>query len=627
MKKFIDFLASLRWICVLMLFLLLLPVVASYIPVTYLYAEGVDADPETVDEFVFYDDVQENNVSKLVYDPMGHSVLYYDMEGNAYYLPEKLDGSLRVGDGVQIIKVSFGTMITVSCFLVSIFLVYTLGKEFRKREVCSSSFDQVDFSQPAQQAVQPKTKSGTQTAAKPQEKKGEKLVIEHVSFDDVAGYQQTKDSMQFLVTCLKNQKKLDQMGVKMPRGVLLYGPPGTGKTLMAKAIACTAQVPFFYASGSQFMEIYVGAGAKNVRAIYEKARKNAPCVVFIDEIDAIGCNRSGAMNDSERKQTLDELLVNLDGMGTSRGVLTIAATNMLGDLDPALTRSGRFDRKIAVPLPNLQDRIAILKVHAKNKRLSSGVDLDDIASMTGGFSGADLAGLLNEAGIIALQKDREVISRSDVEEAMIQVATGGEARGSSDKSVRRLVAYHEAGHAVAYRVIAKQPVSRVTIVGSTSGVGGVTFGKETADTAFPSKQSMEEQICVCYAGRAAEVVAFGESNMTVGASSDIKKATSLIRQYLVNFGMNESVGLIDMDVLANNRMVSSTDSQIVEEARKLSARLYKETVAVLKEYRGLLDMMVDELLRKQSLNEREVQSIFDRYMAKKDTDAAKEAKA
>lgn len=600
----------------MLVILLALPVVASYIPVTLLI--NYEGEPVEVDEFALYSDVQENNISELVYDPMGHSVLYYDMDGDLFYMPNRLSSSLKVGSDVEVTKLSFGTTITILCLVFSMALFYLIGRAYRNEcETTANSFNQVDFNAPPSQIQQGQSqKEASKATAKTQEKKNEKLVIEHVSFDDVAGYKQTKESMQFLVTCLKNQKKLEDMGVKMPRGVLLYGPPGTGKTLMAKAIACSAQVPFFYASGSQFMEIYVGAGAKNVRAIYEKAKKNAPCVVFIDEIDAIGCNRSGAVNDSERKQTLDELLVNLDGMGSSKGVLTIAATNMLGDLDPALTRSGRFDRKIAVPLPNMQDRIAILKVHARNKRLSSGVDLEDIASMTGGFSGADLAGLLNEAGIIALQKGAEIISRSDIEEAMIQVATGGEARGSTDKSVRRLVAYHEAGHAVAYKVIAKQPVSRVTIVGSTSGVGGVTFGKETSETSFPSKQSLEEQICVCYAGRAAEVVAFGESNMTVGASSDIKKATNLIRQYLINFGMSESVGLIDMDVLSNSRLSSSADDRIVEEARQLSMRLYKETIQVIRQYRGLLDMMVDELLQKQSLNEREVQSIFDRYAAK-----------
>ena len=278
----------------------------------------------------------------------------------------------------------------------------------------------------------------------------------------------------------------------------------------------------------------------------------------------------------------------------------------MDDLDPALTRSGRFDRKIAVPLPDRADRLAILKVHARNKRLSDDVDLEEIAMMTVGFSGADLSNILNEAGIIALQRGGDSINRNDVEKATLQTAMGGETKPNTDKDARTLVAYHEAGHALAHKLIAKEPVMRVTIVGSTAGVGGVTFGGSEKGRSFPSKKYLEQQIQVLYAGRAAEVLRFGGENMTVGASNDIERATKLIRQYIINYGMSDEVGLLNMDVLMNTKVSMVPDEKVLEKARTLSQKLYQDTLSVINAHRSLLDKMANALLERESLNEAEV---------------------
>lgn len=617
MKTIKDIFQAHTATCVVILVLLIIPIIISGVPMSAFYSGEEVAKDTSVN--IFYTDLFEDKVESVQYDTGANSFLYWTTDNHVFCVKSKLVKEALIDTGVEVKQVSYVEFVWLICIILSIYFAFTIAKQRLSRTsvVSNNVFQSFEGS--------PQPSSPAKNVTSPSRVKDEKattankIKIDHVSFDDVAGYEETKKSLQFLVTCLSHPEKLEKIGSKMPTGVLLYGPPGTGKTMLAKAIACTAGVPFLYTSGSQFMEIYVGTGAKNIRSIYEQARKSAPCVVFIDEIDAIGCSRAGNNNDSERKHTLDALLVELDGINNNKGILTIAATNLLEDLDSALTRSGRFDRKIAVPLPNKDDRLAILKVHAKNKKLADDVNLEELATMTIGMAGADLAGVMNEAGIIALQNNSSFITRKHLETATLQIATGGEARVSDDKSVKRLVAYHEAGHAIAFKLIANQPVSRVTIVGSTSGVGGVTFGGSEEGSSFPSKKYMEDNICVCYAGRAAEALVFGEQNITVGASNDIKKATSMIRRYIMNFGMNKDLGLIDMDVLNNTQFASATDEKVVREARALSATLYQKTLDCLVKNRTLLDVLASELMRVGSLNDKELNKLFARHEKKEES--------
>ena len=603
----------------------LIPLAFILMP-AHLYAptDGKQTLPHTYEEFVV--DVDSGHVTSVTYDPSADSFVYTDHKDNPYYVMEKYDPNLLAETTVVTHKLQIGLALQMAALLATLVFIYAIGMSYANHKDNKTISNVVGTKQAPPPAGQ--TKAPTKQADTPQVmKKGKKIIIDNLTFDDVAGYQQTKDSLQFLVTCLREQTKLEAIGSKMPHGVLLYGPPGTGKTLMAKAIACTAGVPFIYASGSQFMEIYVGTGAKNIRSIYEQARKQTPCVVFIDEIDAIGGSRNDGESNSERKHTLDALLVEMDGINENKGILTIAATNLIDELDPALTRSGRFDRKIAVPLPDRDDRLAILKVHARNKRLADDVDLSEVATMTVGFSGADLENILNESGIIALQRGGSTINRSDVEKATLQTATGGETKPNSDKNAKELVAYHEAGHAIAHKLIAHEPVMRVTIMGSTSGVGGLTFGGSEKGRSFPSKKQLEKQIQVLYAGRVAEAIRFGAENITVGASNDIERATKLIRQYIINYGMNDELGLLNMDVLMNTKVSMVPDDQVVEKARALSSKLYQDTMAILKAHKSLLDRLANTLLKKESLNEEEVNGIVDTYLAERRQEQEKTAQA
>lgn len=428
-----------------------------------------------------------------------------------------------------------------------------------------------------------------------------------VRFSDIAGYEGTKRSIQFIVNCLQNINALDIVGAKLPAGILLAGPPGTGKTFMAKAVAGEAGVPFFSMSASSFMELYVGQGPRNIRALYAAARAHSPCVVFIDEIDAIGGIRNNGETNSERRNTLNALLVELDGMAGNTGILTIAATNTPEDLDPALIRAGRFDRKVYMPLPDVQEREAILKIHCRNKRLCSDVDFKHLAISTPGFSASMLASLANEAALHAAYEDALTVSMADFEYAMFQIIMEGEQKKSTNEAERQMVAWHEAGHTLAIKYIAKEPVPKVTIIGSTSGAGGVTFRAEP-DMEIMSKSAMEAQIKIAYAGRAAEEIYFGNGqDVTIGASSDIKKATSMIRQYISVYGMSNGIGMLNMDVLIGRH---SADREIIDEAKKLSGRLYQEVLQFLKEHKEELKRIAQALLEKETLFDKDIDKLL-----------------
>ncbi len=422
-------------------------------------------------------------------------------------------------------------------------------------------------------------------------------------FSDIAGNEESKQDMMFLVKFLKEPKKYIDMGAKLPKGVILFGAPGTGKTLTARAIAGEAGVPFFNVSGSDFIEMYAGLGAKRVRTLFKEAKESAPCIVFIDEIDALGTNR-GEQSHSEKDQTINALLAEMDGFNTTDGVIVMAATNRMEDLDKALIRPGRFDRHIAVELPEYRDRLNILKLHSSNKNMGDDVDLDALSKMTIGFSGAALEALINEATINAVNRGSKVVENEDIEEAHFKMLIKGNKKKDSDRTKKEteLVAYHEGGHALMAKLITDNDIPKVTIIPSTSGVGGVTFNVPRRISLL-SRQDLENEIMVLYSGRAAEEVLKGNRDeITTGASNDIERATELIKGYFNNYGMSEKYGMI--------KISSIKEGEYLEEAIEMSKRLYSKTLNLLEENRGKLDQIAGELLEKETIVEDDLDRII-----------------
>lgn len=424
--------------------------------------------------------------------------------------------------------------------------------------------------------------------------------VETTTFDDIAGYKETKKNMAFVVKCLRDPAKLRAVGAKVPRGILLYGPPGTGKTLMAKAIAGTAGVKFYSANATEFVNIWVGQGAQNVRALYQEAKQNAPSIVFIDEIDAIGGARTAGQN-QEYRQTLNALLTEMDGMDKDSGVLTIAATNAFDELDPALIRPGRFDRKIAIPLPSLSDRAAIIRLYAAKRQLASDVNLENLARETVGMSGSAIATLFNEASIRAVMNNRTVVTRADMDAAMTQMLTNGEVQKGAKKEELLVTAYHEAGHAILSILVAKDPIQKVTIIGNTAGAMGLTV-RGGDDRSILPVEVLRARAIMSYGGRAAEELVFGKENITTGASQDLKDASYYIRAYL-DAGAGES--LLNAESFVGQKIVRDTS-----EAKKLSVDLYNEALEFLSQHRDLLDRVANALLAKETLMSEDLDALI-----------------
>ena len=446
-------------------------------------------------------------------------------------------------------------------------------------------------------------KNASQNATIPILHASSKNSVDTVTFKDIAGYEKTKKSMMYLVECLSHPEMLVDAGAKLPAGVLLYGPPGTGKTLFARALANEAHVSFMSVSASEFMELYVGQGARNIRSLFEDARKAAPCIIFIDEIDAVGCQRTGAMND-ERRQTINALLTEV-GAVKNNGILTIAATNDVDSLDSALKRPGRFDRVIAIPLPDLDDRRAIIRYYFSKKKIGEDINLENLALMTEGKSGSFIATVINEAALHAASEKRTIMTQKDLDAAMFQILMNGEEKQVTNKKDLRTIAYHEAGHAIALKLLTDSIVPSVTIIGSTSGAGGVTFNHSKEESAFSSKHEMETRIQVCYAGRAAEECLFGnKDDITTGASSDLKQASAMLREYFNTFGMGGD--LLNIAVFTGEQ----ADDKSLEAAKTLAVKLYGETVDLLKTNRGMLDAVAQALLEKKNLNDKELDKII-----------------
>ena len=435
-----------------------------------------------------------------------------------------------------------------------------------------------------------------------------------VTFDDVAGLDEEKHEMIEIVDFLKNPERFNQMGAKIPRGVLLCGQPGTGKTLIAKAIAGEAKVPFISMSGSEFIEMFAGLGASRVRKLFEKARKLAPCIVFIDEIDAIGSRRtSNSGAETENNQTLNQLLVEMDGFSSEETIIVLAATNRPEMLDKALLRPGRFDRQITIPTPDLKGRLEILKIHSKDKRLSDDVNLESVAEDTAGFTGAELANILNEAAILATKNKHEGIERDDIEEAVKKVTVGLEKRTRvmSDKD-KKLTAYHEAGHAVVSRYLPTQTnVKEVSII--PRGVaGGYTMYKSDEDKYYISKTEMQEKLIALLGGRAAEKLVLDD--ISTGASNDIEVATKIARDMVTKYGMSDTLGPIDFQGKEPYEMQmfgENIGDKIGQEVKILIDTAYNDAQTLLKEHRDKLDAIANVLLEKEKINEQEFNRIFE----------------
>ena len=435
-----------------------------------------------------------------------------------------------------------------------------------------------------------------------------------VRFDDVAGLEEEKGELIEIVDFLKRPEKYTKMGARVPKGVLLYGKPGTGKTLIAKAIAGEADVPFISMSGSEFIEMFAGLGASRVRKLFERARKLAPCIVFIDEIDAIGSRRTSNNGaESENNQTLNQLLVEMDGFGSEETIIVLAATNRPEMLDKALLRPGRFDRQITIPNPDLKGRLEILKLHSKDKKLSDDVNLESIAEDTAGFTGAELENILNESAIVATKNKHEEIENDDIEEAVKKVTVGLEKkeRVISDKD-KRLTAYHEAGHAVVSRYLPTQTnVKEVSII--PRGVaGGYTMYKSNEDKYYISKTEMQEKLIALLGGRAAERLVLDD--ISTGASNDIEVATQIARDMVTKYGMSDTLGPIDFQGKEPYEMQmfgENIGDKIGAEVKTLIDTAYNDAMTLLKEHRDKLDKIAETLLQKEKINEQEFNQIFE----------------
>lgn len=444
-----------------------------------------------------------------------------------------------------------------------------------------------------------------------------------VTFKDVAGLQEEKEDLEEIVTFLKEPAKFTQVGARIPKGVILVGSPGTGKTLLAKAIAGEAGVPFFSISGSDFVEMFVGVGAARVRDLFEEAKKHQPCIVFIDEIDAVARRRGTGMGGGhdEREQTLNQLLVEMDGFGVNEGIIVMAATNRVDILDPAILRPGRFDRQVAVGRPDVKGREEILQVHSKGKPLADDVNLEEVARTTAGFTGADLENLMNEAAILAAKEQRVYIKQSDINRAFVKVGIGAEkkSRVISEKE-KRITAYHEAGHAILFHLLPDVgPVHTISIIPTGRGAAGYTMPLPEKDEMFNTKGKMLQNIIVSLGGRVAEELVIGD--ITTGASQDIKQATNVARAMVTKFGMSEKVGLINYDSdddqvfigrdLAHTRAYSEEIASVIDqEVKRIIDEAHEKARQMIGEHEGVLHTCAQLLMQKEKIGREEFEALF-----------------
>jgi cell division protease FtsH len=448
-----------------------------------------------------------------------------------------------------------------------------------------------------------------------------------VKFDDVAGVDEAKQDLEEVVTFLKTPERFTSVGARIPRGVLLVGPPGTGKTLLAKAIAGEAGVPFFSLSGSEFVEMFVGVGASRVRDLFKRAKENSPCLIFIDEIDAVGRQRGagiGGGND-EREQTLNQLLTEMDGFEGNSGIIIIAATNRPDVLDSALMRPGRFDRQVSVDAPDIKGRLSILKVHSRNKKLAEDVSLEMIARRTPGFTGADLANLLNEAAILTARRRKDATSLAEIDDAVDRVIAGMEGRPLTDGRSKRLIAYHEVGHALVGTLVqAHDPVQKVTLI-PRGQAQGLTWFAPDEEQMLVSRAQLRARIMGALGGRAAEDVVFGHAEVTTGAGGDIQQVASIARQMVTRFGMSDlgqfSLEAGSQEVFLGRDLMTRSDasdamaSRVDDAVRQIVSRCYTETVNLVQEHRQCMDRLVELLIEKETMDGDEFRAVVSEFVA------------
>ena len=532
--------------------------------------------------------VKDETEPKIVYVPDVNEVsAYLDKKGIAYEMDNVQEDSTFMTTILPLIMMG----------LVAFFVVFMMSRQGGGMQAMNFGKNRAKMINPADQKI---------------------------TFANVAGLKEEKEELMEIVDFLKDPQKFLRLGARIPKGVLLEGPPGTGKTLIAKAVAGEAGVPFFTISGSDFVEMFVGVGASRVREMFEDAKKHAPCIVFIDEIDAVGRRRGSGLGGGhdEREQTLNQLLVEMDGFGVHQGIIVIAATNRVDILDPAIMRPGRFDRKVVVGVPDVVGREEILKVHAANKPLSDDVDLEQIARTTAGFTGADLENLMNEAAIIAAKSDRVFLTQADIRQAFIKVGIGAEKKSKviSDKD-KKITAYHESGHAILFHVLPDVgPVHMVSIIPTGMGAAGYTMPLPERDELFNTRGKMLQDITVSLGGRVAEELIFDD--ITTGASQDIKQASALARSMVTKFGFSEALGLVNYDDDSNEVFIGrdlmhtnrgygeGVATKIDEEVKRIIDECYARAKQIIGEHRDVLDACAALLLEKEKITREEFEALF-----------------
>ena len=596
---------GLLWLVIIVLVAFLVPAVSNPTSNRITYADLIAKikNKEVTDVAISYD--KETARVKLKNDETVKRVNISDIENLMTNLNESMqEGTVKVSTDNQPFLETISNWILPISSIILIFLLWTMLMSFTTMRQGGGQGGQVSFGKSKARMINQEDKT-------------------KLTFKDVAGIDEEKEELEEVVEFLKNPKKFTDMGARIPKGVLLVGQPGTGKTLLAKAVAGEAGVPFFFISGSDFVEMYVGVGASRVRDLFQEAKRNAPCIIFIDEIDAVGRQRGAGIGGGhdEREQTLNQMLVEMDGFSANEGVIVLAATNRPDVLDKALLRPGRFDRQIVVPPPDVKAREQILAVHSKKKTFAEDVDMKLIAKNTSGFVGADLENLLNEAALLAARQDHTAIEQKDIEDAMVKVTMGPEKRTRvrSDKE-KRLVAYHEAGHAVVSKFLPTQdPVHEISII-PRGMAGGYTMYRPSEDKSFISKTEMEEQIISLLGGRVAEEIVI--KDISTGASNDIERATAIAKSMITKYGMNERLGTVtygseSQEVflgrdLAQEKTYSEETAAIIdEEIKKMIATSYQRAKELLEQNRDKLDAVAKVLIEREKITEEEFNQVFE----------------
>ena len=596
---------GLLWLVIIVLVAFLVPAVSNPTSNRITYADLIAKikNKEVTDVAISYD--KETARVKLKNDETVKRVNISDIENLMTNLNESMqEGTVKVSTDNQPFLETISNWILPISSIILIFLLWTMLMSFTTMRQGGGQGGQVSFGKSKARMINQEDKT-------------------KLTFKDVAGIDEEKEELEEVVEFLKNPKKFTDMGARIPKGVLLVGQPGTGKTLLAKAVAGEAGVPFFFISGSDFVEMYVGVGASRVRDLFQEAKRNAPCIIFIDEIDAVGRQRGAGIGGGhdEREQTLNQMLVEMDGFSANEGVIVLAATNRPDVLDKALLRPGRFDRQIVVPPPDVKAREQILAVHSKKKTFAEDVDMKLIAKNTSGFVGADLENLLNEAALLAARQDHTAIEQKDIEDAMVKVTMGPEKRTRvrSDKE-KRLVAYHEAGHAVVSKFLPTQdPVHEISII-PRGMAGGYTMYRPSEDKSFISKTEMEEQIISLLGGRVAEEIVI--KDISTGASNDIERATAIAKSMITKYGMNERLGTVtygseSQEVflgrdLAQEKTYSEETAAIIdEEIKKMISKSYQRAKELLEQNMDKLDAVATVLIEKEKITEEEFNQVYD----------------